>query len=155
MYHRDTRFLTDLLDQRTSKIHNARVFQPRPSILNASYITQHTVEPVNEKTVGGCIYSVRIKKKGEVGDPESVLNVSLLERNMIEGGSVKIDLDFPRTSREDTAWVNMVAECLAKAYDKTEFTYHNKLPEEVNLKQLIASRVDYYKRGGNAQNLFN
>ncbi len=123
-----------------------RYFEPRPAVMNAGYIREQTVEPLDCKVIGNCVYTVSIKRDWAWG----TLVVSLIENAIISGIAKRVSVCFP-FRRWDSALVCETAGMLAEAYTKSNYTHYDSIPEKI-LKQLIAGRILYYKSGGSAQN---
>ncbi len=135
-----------------SKPLRAGHFEPRPPVVNASYLNRHTVEPLDFKVVNDCEYWVRIAPYNAEGRTYPALVISLFERELNGRRKSSISVKMPFTAEWDVIWVKTAAVLLAEKYRGSDCTFRDSPPEKEVLVQLIAGRVLYYKDGGSAQN---
>ncbi len=145
---------------KTTLLRTTRHFEPKPSMITADYIRQKTVEPIPYAVIGDDHYQIRIFK--ECISPEDVfLKISLSERkigNFYRAGSnqyAKVTVSFAFPVRESADFVIKAAGRLRSEYRHEKFTAHKELPNEVPLIEMIATRIEYYMRGGNCSKLEN
>jgi hypothetical protein len=153
MDRRDMRLLEELLDNSRTPPYRARVWNPRNQVISAAYIKDHTIEPLHRKEIGELVYTVSIRKEFAGPDGREVgLVVLLYERSLLTGYGSRVSVVFTLPNKEDTYFVNKAAELLGEAYKKSRLTANSKIQYMEMLRQLIAGRIEYYMRGGSAQN---
>lgn len=157
MDRRDVRLLEELLDNSKTPLCKARVYYPLPKVISANYIERQTVEPLDTIQIGSYEYHVSIRKEFTGPDYLEIgLLVSLYEQQVHNGLCNKVSVMFTLPRKENTYFVNKAAELLAQAYRKSRFVVHPETPPDREmLRQMIAGRIEYYKRGGSAQNSMN
>ncbi len=150
-----TERLRELMDTSKNPVYRARYAEPGPSVIDAAYLNRHTVEPRGFAVVDGCEYWMTIKPSSRGSRVDSGLVISLFERELNSRRKKEVSISIPVAGGWNTGWVNVVALLLAEKYEESSGTAHDSLPENGMLKQLIAGRVEYYRRGGNCSKLEN
>lgn len=147
MPHLDESGLNALLKFRTGKVN---IKPPVPqSPISKSALAATTVEPLDRAVIDGYAYTIRLSPKSMAARP--TINITLREYDSkgIERIILKVPADMPKNYTP--GWVDKVASHIVGCYSLPPMFSKEFLPDYDTLRRLIATRIEFYLKGGSAQ----